>query len=401
MGLSLPTPVLAEGTPGPINPARCFAILTASGEHDTFSAQPDPIASPVHPGPDEYNEAREQNSALLHESNVLTGEKNKQTDSPHNLNKTILKNLAPIGLELRTMVTGIHDQLNLQTRQINVVKYAGEKPFKCEICSYASIDASSLCRHFRTHTSERPYKCEMCSYSCFSPLHWSQKGIRIDLDIDCNGLCSVVVAMLILGYLTEKVAWQADSALVTVQTSSSEVTMESQNSTRAPAWTEQEILDLIAVWGDESVLSELSSKRRNAKIFEKISKSMKDRGYHKDPQQCHVKLKELRQSYQKTQEANARSGSEPQTCRFYDELHAILGGAPTTTPHLYVDSCKEVSRNRDEDFGDKEDDSAHQASGETVLPDSQELFITLETVPSQPVLPDLEGEKGPLVSEPL
>ncbi|XP_073188269.1 uncharacterized protein [Lepidochelys kempii] len=192
-------------------------------------------------------------------------------------------------------------------------------------------------------------------------------------------------------------AWQADSALVTVQISSSEVTMESQNSTRAPAWTEQEILDLIAVWGDESVLSELSSKRRNAKIFEKISKSMKDRGYHKDPQQCHVKLKELRQAYQKTQEANACSGSEPQTCRFYDELHAILGGAPTTTPHLYVDSCKEVSHNRDEDFGDKEDDSAHQASGETVLPDSQELFITLKTLPSQPVLPNLEGEKGPLL----
>lgn len=47
--------------------------------------------------------------------------------------------------------------------------------------------------------------CFPFSSSSFSPLHWSQKGIRIDLDIDCNGLCSVVVAMLILGYLTEKV----------------------------------------------------------------------------------------------------------------------------------------------------------------------------------------------------
>ncbi|XP_073164571.1 uncharacterized protein [Lepidochelys kempii] len=112
-----------------------------------------------------------------------------------------------------------------------------------------------------------------------------------------------------------------------------------------------------------------------------------------------MKLKELRQAYQKTQEANTCSGSEPQTCRFYDELHTTLGGAPTTTPHLYVDSCRGVSRNRNEE--DDEDgeveDSVHQASGETITPDSQELFITLESIPSQPSqpgLPDLESREG-------
>ncbi|EMP31661.1 Coagulation factor XIII A chain [Chelonia mydas] len=151
----------------------------------------------------------------------------------------------------------------------------------------------------------------------------------------------------------------------------------------------------------DSTLNLDALARRNAKIFEKISKGMKGRGYNRDLQQCCMKLKELRQAYQKTKEANARLGSEPQTCRFYDELHAILGGAPTTTPHLYVDSCKGVSHNRDEDFGDEEndeerevEDSAHQASGETILPNIQELFITLELIPSQPGLPDLEGEEG-------
>ncbi|XP_048673435.1 syntaxin-8 isoform X1 [Caretta caretta] len=58
------------------------------------------------------------------------------------------------------------------------------------------------------------------------------------------------------------------------------------------------------------------------------------------------------------------------------------------------DTCKGgVSCNRDEDFGDEED-SAHQTSGETVLPNSQELFITLDPIPSQPGLPDLEGREG-------
>ncbi|EMP38892.1 hypothetical protein UY3_03932 [Chelonia mydas] len=165
--------------------------------------------------------------------------------------------------------------------------------------------------------------------------------------------------------------------------------MQSQNRKRAPAWTEREELDLIAVWGDESVLSELHSKRRNANIFAKISKGLMDRGYNRDLQRCHMKIKELRQAYQKTREANGSSGSEPQTCCFYDELHAILGSAPTTTPPWSVDTCKEgVSCNRHEDFGDEEDDeeeedSAQQASGEPILPNSQELFITLEPIPSQ------------------
>ncbi|CAM4645710.1 unnamed protein product [Lepidochelys olivacea] len=59
---------------------------------------------------------------------------------------------------------------------------------------------------------------------------------------------------------------------------------------------------------------------------------------------------------------------------------ALWWGAPTATPPLYMDSCKGgVSHNRDEDFGDDEEEE-----NETVLPDSQELFITLEPLPSQP-----------------
>ncbi|XP_053875779.1 uncharacterized protein LOC128832425 [Malaclemys terrapin pileata] len=65
---------------------------------------------------------------------------------------------------------------------------------------------------------------------------------------------------------------------------------------------------------------------------------MMERGHNRDLDQCRVKVKELRQAYQKTKEANGRSGSEPRTCRFYAELHAVLGGAATTTPPLTVDS---------------------------------------------------------------
>nr|XP_048708454.1 uncharacterized protein LOC125637684 [Caretta caretta] len=195
-----------------------------------------------------------------------------------------------------------------------------------------------------------------------------------------------------------------------MQSSSAEVTMmESQNRKRAPGWTEREVRDLIAVWGEESVLSELRSSFRNAKTFVKISQGMKDRGHNRDLKQCRVKLKELRQAYQKTRGANGLFGSEPQTCRFYDELYAILGGSATTTPAVLFDSFNGDGDNTEAGFGDEEEeddddddevvDSSQQASGETSFPDSQELFLTLdlEPVPPEPTqgcLLDLAGREG-------
>ncbi|EMP37733.1 hypothetical protein UY3_05016 [Chelonia mydas] len=172
--------------------------------------------------------------------------------------------------------------------------------------------------------------------------------------------------------------------------------MESQNRKRAPAWTEREVRDLIAVLGEESVLSELHSSFRNAKTFVKISQGMKDRGHNRDPKQCRMKLKELRQAYQKTREANGRSGSEPQTCRFYDELHAILGGSATTTPAVLFDSFNGDGGNTEAGFGDEEEDdddevvdSSQQANGETAdddghIEDLRGEFIALNYNGLQP-----------------
>ncbi|XP_065440798.1 uncharacterized protein LOC135981579 [Chrysemys picta bellii] len=163
--------------------------------------------------------------------------------------------------------------------------------------------------------------------------------------------------------------------------------MQADNRKRAPAWTVREVLDLIAVWGEDSVLAELRSKRRNAKTFEKISKGMMERGHNRDSEQCRVKVKELRQAYQKTKEANGRSGSEPRTCRFYAELHAILGGAATTTPPVIMDSgsgiVSSATPEDSADGGEEEEDELAESTQHSVLPNSQDLFLTLTEVPSQ------------------
>ncbi|XP_053874554.1 myb/SANT-like DNA-binding domain-containing protein 2 [Malaclemys terrapin pileata] len=181
--------------------------------------------------------------------------------------------------------------------------------------------------------------------------------------------------------------------------------MESQDRKRAPAWTERAVQDLLAIWGDESVLAELRSSKRNGKILEKVSKAMKDRGHNRDAQQCRVKIKELRQAYHKAREANGRSGAQPQTCRFYAELHAMLGGAASTTPTVCSDSFtgethrEEGSGYEEEEDEDNVDSSQQQGSGETGFPNSQDMFITLNLEPVTPeltqgVLPDPEGTQG-------
>ncbi|KAM7134475.1 uncharacterized protein RBU57_017511 [Macrochelys suwanniensis] len=190
-----------------------------------------------------------------------------------------------------------------------------------------------------------------------------------------------------------------------MQSSTAVVSMPSQNRKRAPAWSDREVLDLIAVWGDESILAELRSKRRNAKIYEKISQAMTERGYSRDATQCRVKIKELRQAYQKTKESKGRSGSQPHTCRFYEALHAMLGGAATTTPPVSVDSddgvhstatSEEVFADGEEEEGGEEDEALE--SGVTRdFPDSQELFPTLTELPyehSQGSIPDQESGEG-------
>ncbi|XP_065443660.1 uncharacterized protein LOC135982172 [Chrysemys picta bellii] len=176
--------------------------------------------------------------------------------------------------------------------------------------------------------------------------------------------------------------------------------MQVDNRKRAPTWTIWEVLDLIVIWGEDSVLAELHSKRRNAKTFEKISKGMMERGHNRDSDQCRLKVKELRQAYQKTKEANDRSGSELQTCCFCAELHAILGGAATTTPPLTVDSeVGVISSATPEDSVDgeeeeEEEDELAESTQHSVLPNSKDLFLSLTEVPSQASTQDHDPMEG-------
>nr|XP_032637016.1 uncharacterized protein LOC116825261 [Chelonoidis abingdonii] len=163
--------------------------------------------------------------------------------------------------------------------------------------------------------------------------------------------------------------------------------MAAQVRKRAPAFSTQETLDLIAMWGEE--LGEPD-------VFAKISQRMGGKGYTRDAQQCRVKISALRQAYLKTRMANSRPGAEPQTCRFYEQLHAILDRDSISFPIFVVDStcgCFYVEDFVDEE--EEEEENVQQSSGGSILPKNQDHFLTLEPVPSQdPLLQGCDGEEG-------
>ncbi|XP_076821443.1 uncharacterized protein LOC143468246 isoform X2 [Clavelina lepadiformis] len=58
-------------------------------------------------------------------------------------------------------------ELTRHTRYI----HTHEKPFRCTLCDYASVEISKLRRHFRSHTGERPYSCDECGKAFADSFH--------------------------------------------------------------------------------------------------------------------------------------------------------------------------------------------------------------------------------------
>ncbi|XP_050804568.1 uncharacterized protein LOC127048732 [Gopherus flavomarginatus] len=147
---------------------------------------------------------------------------------------------------------------------------------------------------------------------------------------------------------------------------------------RAPAWSTCELQDLISVWGEEAVQSQLHSSHRNYDTYGQISKSMLQRGHERDALQCRVKVKELRSAYCKAHEGNRCSGAAPTTCRFYKELDAILGCDPTANPRTTMESSEQGEEGKGVEKTESEATGVEGDTPESQEARSQELFSSQE-----------------------
>ncbi|EMP30468.1 Zinc finger and SCAN domain-containing protein 29 [Chelonia mydas] len=149
---------------------------------------------------------------------------------------------------------------------------------------------------------------------------------------------------------------------------------------RYSVWSNGEVLDLISIWGEEAVQSQLRSSSRNYNTFGQISRDMMEMGHDRDALQYRVKVKELRNTYHKAREANSCSSAAPATCRFYEELDAILGGDPTSTPKTTMDTS-ELSSTRQEEEEEESGSEGAEEEGDSPAsldPCNQELFSSQE-----------------------
>ena len=55
-------------------------------------------------------------------------------------------------------------------------------------------------------------------------------------------------------------------------------------------WSDEEVRDLIHLWGDDKIQQELDGVSRNKPIFVGIAKKIDEKGYKRDWQQCKAKI---------------------------------------------------------------------------------------------------------------
>ena len=65
---------------------------------------------------------------------------------------------------------------------MHMMKHRGEKPHKCPICDFATVDKGTLKKHMRHHTGEMPFSCKVCTKS-FSSQSGLARHRRIHLGI--------------------------------------------------------------------------------------------------------------------------------------------------------------------------------------------------------------------------
>ena len=64
-------------------------------------------------------------------------------------------------------------------------------------------------------------------------------------------------------------------------------------------WGEEETEFLIEIWSDNVIKSKLEKTHKNTDTFQVFSERMRERGYERTGEQCHLKIKKLQQQYTK------------------------------------------------------------------------------------------------------
>lgn len=96
---------------------------------------------------------------------------------------------------------------------------------------------------------------------------------------------------------------------------------------RGSNWSEPEVVELLQMWSDEGIQSELESCLRNQHVFSRIAAALHARGVYRTGEQCREKIKKLKLEYRRIKEKqkSARGG---RAWKFYEVMDRVLSGRP-------------------------------------------------------------------------
>ena len=109
------------------------------------------------------------------------------------------------------------------------------------------------------------------------------------------------------------------------------------SSGRGKNWSDEETIELISLWSDDVVQEQLEGPR-NKDVYQRISAKLLEKGFQRSIAQCREKVKKLKKAYRKVVDNNNFTGRKRKSCKFFDELDAILGVKPATKPSLDISS---------------------------------------------------------------
>ena len=76
----------------------------------------------------------------------------------------------------------------------------------------------------------------------------------------------------------------------------------------ASVWSEEEVMKLIELWGEDSVQAQLEGLKRNAQVFDKIAVELRTAGYERTGAQAREKIMKLRSEYRKIKDKKGKTG---------------------------------------------------------------------------------------------
>ena len=126
-------------------------------------------------------------------------------------------------------------------------------------------------------------------------------------------------------------------------------------------WTDEEIIKLIQIWGEEEIQAQLEGCTRNMHVYEKIARELRDMGYDRTAIQCQEKIKKLKGEYKKIKDNNDETGRKRKNWRFYEAVNEVLGCKPATCPPVVIDSMA-VEKDDGKEHNERFDEAGRASS---------------------------------------